>query len=363
MDKINNHVKRVGDKDIDSFLSTNNETAKAILFTEKGTTGALLKSVAIDFLGVIQVAQVRNKEAKAVELFGVKSFPALVLLPGGDAPGVLYDGEMKKDAMVKFLSQAGAPNPDPAPEKPKAKKDKKEKEKKKKKEKAPEPEKEEPVTVSVDDGDKPAAETKAADVVPPIPALTDPAALVTECLNPKAGTCVLAVVPATHSEAAEKVLGALAELASKYRQAGRVQFPAFEIHAGDAHVAALRERLGLAGETELVAVNGKRGWWRRFEGPSGDEEATKTTTTAEAVEAWLDAIRMSEGVKHKLPAGVLADLPDAPPPPPPAAESIEVKIEDEVKIEIDTEPETTSWQGAEPTPEATEAPEHERDEL
>lgn len=64
VDKINNHVKRVTDKDIDKFLETNPEKPKAILFTEKGTTSALLRSIAIDFLDVISVAQVRDKETK-----------------------------------------------------------------------------------------------------------------------------------------------------------------------------------------------------------------------------------------------------------------------------------------------------------
>ena len=37
-------------------------------------------ALAIDFLGSIQVAQVRNKEKKAVESLGIDKFPTLVLL-------------------------------------------------------------------------------------------------------------------------------------------------------------------------------------------------------------------------------------------------------------------------------------------
>ncbi len=129
---INNHVVKVEDKNLDKFLSDKNETAKAILFTEKGTTSALMKAIAIDFLSVITIGQARNKEAKAVATFGVDKFPTLILLPGGDAPGVVYDGEIKKDAMVKFLSQAGDPNPDPAPAKGKTKEKKAEKKSEKK---------------------------------------------------------------------------------------------------------------------------------------------------------------------------------------------------------------------------------------
>ena len=57
------------------FLANKNETAKAILFTNKGTTGALWKSLAIDFLGSVTFAQVRDKETAAVEALGVFEIP------------------------------------------------------------------------------------------------------------------------------------------------------------------------------------------------------------------------------------------------------------------------------------------------
>ena len=80
VDKIPNHVKRLNDDDYESWLNTGTD-AKAILFSEKGTTSALLKAIAIDFLGGIDVAQVRVKETDAVEKFGVEKFPTLVLVP------------------------------------------------------------------------------------------------------------------------------------------------------------------------------------------------------------------------------------------------------------------------------------------
>ncbi len=109
VDRINNHVKRLTDKDLDSFLET--DAPKALLFTEKGTTSALIKGIAIDFLDVIKVGQVRNKEVKAVEKFAVDKFPTLVLVPGGDKQPIVYDGEMKKKPMVEFLSQGRVSEP------------------------------------------------------------------------------------------------------------------------------------------------------------------------------------------------------------------------------------------------------------
>jgi protein disulfide-isomerase A6 len=131
IDKIPNLVKRVDDKTLESWLAEANDTAKAILFSDKGRTSALLKAIAIDFKGSISVAQIRNtdKEKASLELFGISEFPTLLLLPGGkEAQGIIYDGELKKEAMVKFLSQAAVPNPDPAPAKiklPKSKDSKK----------------------------------------------------------------------------------------------------------------------------------------------------------------------------------------------------------------------------------------------
>lgn len=127
VEKIPNHVKKVEDKTLEKFLAESNETAKAILFTDKGKTSALMKAIAIDFKGSINVAQIRNtdKEKASLELFGITKFPTLLLLPGGkEAEGIVYDGELKKEPMVKFLSQAAAPNPDPAPAKVKVSKSK-----------------------------------------------------------------------------------------------------------------------------------------------------------------------------------------------------------------------------------------------
>ncbi|KAI1076202.1 thioredoxin-domain-containing protein [Whalleya microplaca] len=303
VDKINNHVRRVADKDLDAFLAADNATAKAILFTEKGTTSALLKSLAIDFLDVVTVAQIRNKETKANELFGIKSYPTLILLPGGDKEGIVYDGEIKKDGMVKFLSQAGQPNPDPAPGK--AKGDKKDKKPKKASSKSSDSsskttstEPAESTDVPPSDDSKPAvAEPEPA---PPIPAITEADKLTAECLNRKSHTCVLAFVPAARGAAAEKALASLAELAAKHAHAHRRLFPFFEVHADDASVAApVFKSLQLSGEVEIVAVNGKRGWWRRYEGDD---------FSPESVEAWIDAIRLSEGEKRKLPEGVVKEV-------------------------------------------------------
>ncbi|KAI2620475.1 thioredoxin-domain-containing protein [Hypoxylon sp. NC1633] len=350
IDKINNHVKRVTDKDLDSFLSTKNETSKAILFTEKGTTSALLKSIAIDFLDVIAVAQIRDKETKAIELFGITSYPTLVLLPGGDKESVVYDGEMKKESMVTFLSQAGQPNPDPAPGKPKSDKKAEKKDKKTSpKSKSAESSSKTTSMDSSETAEAPPAPEKTVEVAPPIPAITEAEKLTAECLNRKARTCVLAFVPSAHGETAEKALTSLSELALKHVHGQRHLFPFFEVHTDNEVTTSVFKSLELSGEVEIVAVNGKRGWWRHYEGDF----------SFESVENWIDAIRLSEGAKKKLPDGVISEVPEETTEEKPV-ETVEVKVEESVEVEVEPESESPS-KGADPTPEATPAdvPKHE----
>lgn len=377
VDKINNHVTRVTDKTLDEFLSAKNESAKALLFTEKGTTSALLKSLAIDFLDVITVAQIRNNQAKAVETFGIQKFPTLVLLPGGDKDGVVYDGDLKKDAMVKFLSQAGSPNPDPAP-----KKDKKEKKEKSKtsstKKPAAEPsgEAEEKITEPVEE---PNVQKPVVFEGPlPIPIINEAGKLAKNCLSEKAHTCVLAFVPKEDRDpAAEKVLSSLAEVSHKHAQGKRHLFPMYEVHVEDDHSAELLKALELpGGQTRVVAINARRGWWRLYEGDDFGHDS---------IEAWIDQIRLSEGVKRKLPDGVVlaateetgsTSASDATPeassePTPEATDNEtagssttpepEVTPDAEVVSDSTTE-ETTSWKGADPTVQEETAAETPTDE-
>lgn len=116
---IPNHVKRISDKSLKGWLETSNDTTKAILFSEKGTTGALIKVLSAEFLDSVKFAQIRNKETAAVEMFGVSEFPTLILLPGGAQEPVKFEGSFSKIAMKEFLAQHAPPKPESAPKKQK----------------------------------------------------------------------------------------------------------------------------------------------------------------------------------------------------------------------------------------------------
>ncbi|KAH8431779.1 putative disulfide isomerase [Aspergillus melleus] len=304
VEKIPNHVKKVTDKDLDSWLSKEKESPKAILFTEKGTTSPLIRSVAIEFLGSINVAQIRNTQAAAVEKFGIEKFPAVVLIPGGEKSHIVYDGELKKQPLVEFLSQVAAPNPDPAPKA--TGKSSKSPKSKTQAEKTKPTESSEPEVVAEEAQESQSA--KASPQAPTIDGLATADALESACLLPKSGTCVLALLPeptdsdAELSDASKKALTSLSEIAHKHVQRQSRLFPFYSVPASNEGAQALRTGLELSQDgssIEIIAINGRRGWWRHYE-PSEDADYELAR-----VEAWIDAIKLGEGSKSKLPEGIV----------------------------------------------------------
>jgi protein disulfide-isomerase A6 len=296
LERINNHVVKVTDADADAFVAPgggDDDGPRALVFTEKGKTTPLLKSLAIEFLGALPVGQVRKSEARTVERFGVTRFPTLVLLPGGGAAPEVYDGEMKKPAMVEFLSKAAAPASS--------------KEASKSKEKAASKEKPSADTASSSSDDT--ATAKPAVVVadiPPIPTLSADETTA-KCLGAQSSTCVLVLLPPGESAhgLAHKALATLAGSAHRHARANAHFLPFYAAAHDNAAAAALRDALALDGDVEVVAINGRRGWWRRYVGEGSEAGGGGSEFGTASVEAWIDSIRMGDGVKSRLPEGVV----------------------------------------------------------
>lgn len=301
VDHIPNHVKRATDKDLDKWLAQNEQRPKAVLFTDKGTTSALIRALAIDFLGAIDVAQVRDKESASVEKFGVSEFPALVVIPGGDAEHRLYEGELKKQPITEFLSQFATPNPDGTGN---AASSTSSKSKPKSKSKPSKPTSVPEEDATADSKETPEAKPAPVPIpVPPVPTLATPESLASACLAPKSGTCVLALLPAQSNpdsilpQTATDALGSLAEIAHKHAQRGTHLFPVYAVPEINSGSQTLRNALGLEDSPmEIIALNSRRGWWRRY----GNAEDFGVN----AVEGWVDSIRLGEGAKEKLPEGI-----------------------------------------------------------
>ncbi|RMZ88423.1 hypothetical protein DV736_g4346, partial [Chaetothyriales sp. CBS 134916] len=326
VDKIPNHVKRLKEADVEEWLADTTTAAKAILFTEKGTTSALIRSLAVDFLGSIRIAQIRSTEQAVVQTFGIDKFPSVVLLPGDGQDPIVYTDEMKKQPLSDFLSQAAPPNPDPAPKKAKAssfakpaKEAKKSSTTSASSSEASEAHKAShsedvagSTTIVLDDipteSPLPVVEQEKPIVVPepeaspPIPTLATPAELEEKCIAEKSGTCILVLLPlgtdpeALLPEPAVNALDSLAEIADKHSKRKDHTFPFYGVPAENERAKAIRTELGLGhvSDLEIIALNNKRGWWRRY-----SEEGYDLV----AIETFVDAIKLGEGAKQKLPDG------------------------------------------------------------
>lgn len=334
VDKISNHVARPKTGELDAWAKS--EGAKAILFSNKGTISALLKSLAIDYLGVISFAQVRDKDTEAVKQYGVTTFPTLVLLPGGDEPARTYSGEMEKAAMLEFFKTVAAPNPDPPAKKAKsstktnkskASKDSSSLSKASSSQASAQASGAQPTQKGetiIDDGAPiPSPDPKVSDekpitvpdVAPPLKKLADGLSLQQKCLNDKAGTCILLLLPEPNPENPypDEAKQSLAEIYAKHTRGGRKIFPFYALPVGNSQAGALRKLLKLDDGVEIIAINGKKSWWRRYE---------DTEYLQKNVEQWVDEIRMGDGAKQKLPKTVIVSAADLP------AEAVKIDLED-----------------------------------
>lgn len=355
---IPNHVEKVTDKTLNGWFETNNDTTKAVLFSDKGTTGALMKVLSAEFLGSVKIAQIRNKETAAVEMFGVTDFPTLILLPGGNQEPVKFDGVFSKGALREFLTKHTSPRSEHVQEKqkPLTKKAKKEvnedPEKPKQTDLKAEVTKPEVVQTAetqpeeVSSGKESSSSSDTSDEIfpeattiilgdpsqptespepiavpevapkpaavpnpfPPIPEILDEKYLQKQCLGAKTNTCLLALLPlapATDdgasiiSEASMIALASLAKLTDKHAQRGSKLFPFYAVPAKNLFAATLRDALKLGDEMqfEIIAVNSRRGWWRHYK---------HEDFNFNSVESWVDSIRFGEGEKGQLPEELIS---------------------------------------------------------
>ncbi|KAH7122147.1 hypothetical protein B0J13DRAFT_456172 [Dactylonectria estremocensis] len=326
--KINNHVTRVTSNELAGFLK--GDKPKAILYSNKGTTSPLLRSIAIDFLDVISIGQIRDKEAAAVKHFNIEKFPTLILIPAEGQDPIVYSGAMDKKEIVKFLSRAGQPNPDPAPTKAKSKVSG---EKKSKAPKEDKPVAEHKASASSESSSSTSsAETTADTAIPsiiPISSLSTQEELTEKCLDRKSNThtCLLVFTPSEETETGSKAVDSLSHINTKYVHGKRRLFPFFSIAAGTEAASTVPKALELSDEVNMVAINARRGWWRQYEGDF----------SLQSVESWIDAIRMGEGSKKKLPAGVAVEAVEEPES---SSTSTEAEVETEAAKQETVEEET-----------------------
>ncbi|KAK1049580.1 hypothetical protein LTR74_017276, partial [Friedmanniomyces endolithicus] len=155
--------------------------------------------------------------------------------------------------------------------------------------------------------DKSQQPIKVPDIAPPITSLPDGLSLQQKCLNSKSSTCLLALLPENPTQDTASAISSLSTIHHKHTQGKRTLFPFYQLPASNSQAAAIRSKLSLARSTvEILAVNGKRGWYRHY--PS-------TSFSQNAIEDWVDAVRMGDTPKHDLPSGLVVPADSLPTEP------------------------------------------------
>jgi protein disulfide-isomerase A6 len=143
-------------------------------------------------------------------------------------------------------------------------------------------------------------ELPVGDVKPSVPSIADAAELQSLCLNEQAKTCILAILPPDDAtDAAMAAMSVITTLGSIHKKHGAKLFPFVTVPPSNPLAEKLRSELSLGTDDtlHLVATHGKRAWYKKY---------PNSKFGAQEVESWVDAIRMGEGKKEKLPASLLA---------------------------------------------------------
>ena len=325
VDKIPNYVKRLDDKELNGWLEDSNGTAKAILFSDKWSTSTLYKVLAMEYKDTILFAQMKDKAIDAISLFGVSTFPTLILLPGGGGAAQTYGGDLNKDKLKEFLSQAGASGvrSDPTDSNANGKSDPQMASQESSFSQASaahmsseasaaaagatsvtvnnEPNVVESPDPNVADGDKP-VKIQEKEPSSTILTLEDDIALREACLEPQKRLCVLLLFPEENSDDAlsstTAALHGLAAAKSKYSQGRSNLFPIHAVPFSNPLAPQLWQAFDVGNKAipQLVAVHFKKNWWKDY----GVAEFTDRS-----IDAWVDAIRMGEGPNKSLPENAL----------------------------------------------------------
>ncbi|RKF79362.1 putative protein disulfide-isomerase [Golovinomyces cichoracearum] len=267
IDKIPNYVEKPSLKSLDDWIH-DADGSLAILFTKKPKINPILKALAIEFKGGIKFAhiQISESDLSITDRFGIKQLPTLMLLKDGkESERLLHDGEMKKDNLVEFLSQAVPPNPDPAP-----------------------------LKIKENTTQPPATEVKAQKPIispvsaSPLVALDKEDELIGTCLGPKTGTCLLALLPESADKNILSLIDAMTQLTHKRKQLKRSSIPAYILPESNPKYATLKEILALTDGAEVIAINGKRSWWRHLT----SVDFASSSTVESSIDTWMSSIQL-----------------------------------------------------------------------
>lgn len=261
----NKGIVKLTDDNLDDWFKKDNSTTKVVFVTDKPAIPALYKVLAIDFPD-LKFAQARSTEAEVMDRFTIDKPPKLLVLPGGDADGVVFTGLMNRAEVHPFIAGFSKHKEDS----------------------------------DVQDASEPTSDAAAADeskypepdyenIKWFIPALGDLASIQQHCFTTVSRTCVIAVSENAGLINREDLEGfqATHDLYRK-KHPGTVRF--YTVHPTNEAGAYVKKALGLKDGQYIAAVNGHRKWYKVYEGENKES----------AITDWLDAVRLGEVSKEKL---------------------------------------------------------------
>lgn len=102
--KMQSFVSIVSEQNYDSFCERENKNHHVILFTDKKSTPAILKSLSKKYIKKLLIGEIRSSEPNLIQKFNIQQFPTLIVLTNcQDSQGEVYQGEFKVDQLSKFL--------------------------------------------------------------------------------------------------------------------------------------------------------------------------------------------------------------------------------------------------------------------
>ena len=99
-------VRIINSDNYEDFSSeTNSNLNRILLFNPRKFTPPLYKALSKQFKGKLLFGEIRQSDKEMVSKFKIQQFPSVLVLTEPDYyRGVQYDGQLKKDALHKFLS-------------------------------------------------------------------------------------------------------------------------------------------------------------------------------------------------------------------------------------------------------------------
>ena len=108
------YVKKVGAEgpkglSLLDFANANSDLARVLLVTSVSTTPVLIKALSLEFLNRITFGEAKFTNKAIVDQLQTEKAPTIYIYEPGSIEPVKYEGELKQEALTKFLTKYAAP--------------------------------------------------------------------------------------------------------------------------------------------------------------------------------------------------------------------------------------------------------------